>query len=183
MNSFLLAKKYRTTVIRQNRQLIFSRKCPVFANENALPANWRKKLLKTLLIKKGGCFLCNAVMPRTNEYFLVYIERLCFPSEGWINALFSFPGISEKFTRLEVWMCSRKCMTLISPGIAHCAISGSTGSRPVLWARIIVITSSRNRKRLHQNVMTVPMGDIIPASAGVRKKSCGSLTSVDCYGI
>jgi len=36
---FLLAKLYRTTVIRQNRQLIFSRKWAVFANENALLAN------------------------------------------------------------------------------------------------------------------------------------------------
>jgi len=52
--------------------------------------------LKSQLIGKGGCFLSDAVMPSTNEYFPVYIERLCFPFEGWISALFSFPGISEK---------------------------------------------------------------------------------------
>ena len=61
-----------------------------------------KIVLKNLLIKKGGCFECYAVTGNKTEYYRVYIERLFAPFKGWVNALFSFPGISEKYRGLEV---------------------------------------------------------------------------------
>ena len=65
-----------------------------------------KIVLKNLLIKKGGCFECYAVTGNKTEYYRVYIERFFAPFEGWVNALFSFPGISEN---IEDWRlgCAR----------------------------------------------------------------------------
>ena len=61
-----------------------------------------KIVQKNLLIKKGGCFECYAVTGNKTEYYRVYIERLFAPFKGWVNALFSFPGIPEKYRGLEV---------------------------------------------------------------------------------
>ena len=80
-------------------------------------------------------------------------------------------------------MCSRMFMIMTNPVIALNATSGLNDNRSVPWARIIATTKSRNRNEHRRNVMTVHTGDIIPASVGVRKKSCESLTSVDRYGI
>jgi len=55
-NYSLHAKKYRTTVIRQNRQLIFSRKRTVFANENAPSANQPQNRAKKPANQKGRMF-------------------------------------------------------------------------------------------------------------------------------
>ena len=46
----------RTVVIRQNRQLIFSRKWAAFANENALPANQTKNRAKKPANQKRRMF-------------------------------------------------------------------------------------------------------------------------------
>ena len=99
-----------------------------------------KIVLKNLLIKKGGCFECYAVTGNKTEYYRVYIERLFAPFEGWVNALFSFPGISEKYQGLEVRMCKRKCMPQISQANAASAISGKEHGRAVVWAKVIAIT-------------------------------------------
>jgi len=41
-----------------------------------------KIVLKNLLIKKGGCFECYAVIRNKTEYYRIYIERLFAPFEG-----------------------------------------------------------------------------------------------------
>ena len=99
-----------------------------------------KIVLKNLLIKKGGCFECYAVTGNKTEYYRVYIERLFAPFKGWVNALFSFPGIPEKYRGLEVRMCKRKCMPQISQANAASAISGKEHGRAVVWAKVIAIT-------------------------------------------
>lgn len=96
--------------------------------------------LKFLLIAKGGCFECYAVIGNKTEYYRFYIERLFAPFEGWVSALFSFPGISEKYRGLEVRMCKRKCMLQISQANAASAISGKEHGRAVVWAKVIAIT-------------------------------------------
>ena len=59
--------------------------------------------LKFLLIAKGGCFECYAVIGNKTEYYCVYIERLFAPFKGWVSALFSFPDISEKYWGLSLF--------------------------------------------------------------------------------
>ena len=38
--------------------------------------------LKFLLIAKGGCFECYAIIGNKTEYYCVYIERLFAPFKG-----------------------------------------------------------------------------------------------------
>ena len=136
-----------------------------------------KIVLKNLLIKKGGCFECYAVTGNKTEYYRVYIERLFAPFKGWVNALFSFPGISEKYRGLEVRMCKRKCMPQISQANAASAISGKEHGRAVVWARVIAITWFVKHQGCSLNAMAVPMDGIAPVSAGVRRKFSESLAS------
>ena len=61
-------RENRTSARKRKISLIISRKTAVFANENGLPANLPKNLLKILLIRKGGCFQYHAVMRNKIEY-------------------------------------------------------------------------------------------------------------------
>ena len=141
-----------------------------------------KNGLKFLLIAKGGCFECYAVIRNKTEYYRIYIERLFAPSEGWVSALFSFPGISEKYWGLEVRMCKRKCMPQISQANAASAISGKEHGRVVVWAKVIAITWFVKHQRFRLNVMAVPMDGITLVLGGVRRKFCKSLASDDMSG-
>lgn len=75
--------------------LIISKKKPFFANQIGSPANRRKNLQKSLLIKKVDVpspILLWEV--KFNIFF--YIERLfAFIVEGWIGALFLFPTMQR----------------------------------------------------------------------------------------
>ena len=133
--------------------------------------------LKFLLIAKGGCFECYAIIGNKTEYYCVYIERLFAPFKGWVSALFSFPDISEKYWGLEVRMCKRKCMLQTSQANAASAISGKEHGRAVVWAKVIAITWFVKHQRFSQNAMAVPMGGITLVLGGVRRKFCESLAS------
>ena len=61
---------------------------------------WQKIGLKSLLIKKGGCFECYAVIGNKLPYYRVYIERLFAPLLGMGKRSFFISGHSGKIIRI-----------------------------------------------------------------------------------
>ena len=56
--------------------------------------------LKFLLLAKGGCFECYAVIGNKTEYYRVYIERLFAPLLGMSKRSFFISGHLGKILRI-----------------------------------------------------------------------------------
>ena len=116
-NLILTTLQNRTVVIRQNRQLIFSRKWAVLANEMPFLLISPKIVPKIQLIKKGGCFEYHAVIKDKIEYRYIHRASIC-PHRGWIGALF-MPKTMGKYKRLEVFYLSKPVYTADKPSDCH----------------------------------------------------------------